>query len=80
MSPETYTEESWKAIQAAQKLATQFEQQYIEPEHLLYSLLENPESVATRLVNLSGGDSAVILRQIQENIAKMPKVSQNKVF
>jgi ATP-dependent Clp protease ATP-binding subunit ClpB len=78
MSPETYTEESWKAIQAAQKLATQFEQQYIEPEHLLYSLLENPESVATRLVNLSGGDSAVILRQIQENIAKMPKVSQNQ--
>jgi ATP-dependent Clp protease ATP-binding subunit ClpB len=78
MSPETYTEESWKAIQAAQKLATQFEQQYIEPEHLLYSLLENPESVATRLVNLSRGDSAVILRQIQENIAKMPKVSQNQ--
>jgi ATP-dependent Clp protease ATP-binding subunit ClpB len=30
------------------------------------------------LVNLSGGDSAVILRQIQENIAKMPKVSQNQ--
>jgi ATP-dependent Clp protease ATP-binding subunit ClpB len=78
MSPETYTEESWKAIQSAQKLATQFEQQYIEPDHLLYSLLENPESVANRLISLSGGDSPAILGQIQEAISKMPKVSQNQ--
>lgn len=78
MSPETYTEESWKAIQHAQKLATQFGQQYIEPDHLLQALLEGAESVANRLVNLSGADPVPILKQIQDNVSKMPKVSQNQ--
>lgn len=78
MSPEKFTEESWKAISSAQKLASNEDNQFIELEHLLYVLLQPSDSVAGRILSLSGVVSQNILEQIKADISKLPKVNQNQ--
>lgn len=78
MSPEKFTEESWKAISEAQILASNNQNQFIEPEHLLLVLLDSKDSIATRILTLSGVETTSILTKIQETIEKFPKVSHNQ--
>lgn len=74
MSPEKFTEESWKALQNAQKLSSSLSHQFIEPEHLLLSLIENPESVPYRLVALSGVKPEDLLEKIRQSVLNFPKI------
>jgi len=78
MSPEKFTEESWKAISAAQKLASSEQNQFIELEHLLAVMLSSPESVASRILSLSSVTAVEdIISEIEKEIQQIPKVDQN---
>jgi ATP-dependent Clp protease ATP-binding subunit ClpB len=55
MNLEKFTERSRGFIQAAQTIATRENHQRLLPEHLLKAVLDDPEGLATNLINASGG-------------------------
>src|SRR5215470_5741034 len=68
------TVKAQEAVQAAQSLADQHNHQAIEPEHLLLALLQQQEGVVSPLLAKLGARPDAIARQVQAEIAKLPKV------
>jgi ATP-dependent Clp protease ATP-binding subunit ClpB len=64
-----------EAVQAAQSLADQGNHQAIEPEHLLLALLQQQEGVVGPLLAKLGARPDAIVRQIEAEVARLPKVS-----
>ena len=62
-------------IQQAQSLAGQKDNQQIEPEHLLGVMLKTPEGIATSILLKLGVSLTTILSDIEQAIARIPKVS-----
>src|SRR5947207_9702392 len=75
MDFEKYTDRSRGFIQSAQSLALREGHQQFAPEHLLKVLLDDPEGLASGLIERSGGRSRDALAAVEKAIAKMPKVS-----
>jgi ATP-dependent Clp protease ATP-binding subunit ClpB len=75
MSPEKFTEASWQAVVRAQTLASQNQNQYLEIEHLLLALLENPQSVSRRLLELSGVNFLDFSNEMEKFLQAIPVVS-----
>ena len=75
MSPEKFTEASWQAVVRAQTLASQNQNQYLEIEHLLLALLENPQSVSRRLLELSGVNFLYFSNELEKFLQAIPMVS-----
>src|SRR5712692_6590959 len=69
------TVKAQEAMQAAQSLADQGSHQAIEPEHLLLALLQQQEGVVGPLLAKLGARPEGILRQLEGELAKTPKVS-----
>ncbi|MBC8285888.1 MAG: ATP-dependent chaperone ClpB [Nitrospinae bacterium] len=64
-----------EAFSAAQALCSSGSQQALECEHLLLSLFQDTDGIATALVKKVGVDSDQVQGALQERIAKLPKVS-----
>ncbi|MCA3574987.1 MAG: ATP-dependent chaperone ClpB, partial [Aestuariivirga sp.] len=62
-------------VQSAQSLALREGHQRFSPEHLLKVLLDDEEGLASGLINASGGDSRLALREAEAALKKLPKVS-----
>ncbi len=75
MSPEKFTESSLQALAKAQQLASEKSHQYIEPEHLLWALLNTDESLAKRLLELAGVSPSSLLTSVSNKLETFPKVS-----
>jgi ATP-dependent Clp protease ATP-binding subunit ClpB len=75
MDFEKYTERSRGFVQSAQSLALREGHQRFSPEHLLKVLLDDEEGLASGLINASGGDSRLALREAEAALKKLPKVS-----
>ncbi len=75
MNPEKFTESSWKAISLAQNLAAERNNQYIEVEHLLKSLLDQPDSVAKRILEISQISPKRFAEEVNTSLNKLPTVS-----
>ena len=63
-----------EAFSSAQALCVSAQQQSLECEHLLLSLFQDPDSIASTLVKRVGVDCEQLLRELEEQIAKHPKV------
>ncbi|WP_158808842.1 ATP-dependent chaperone ClpB [Beijerinckia sp. L45] len=74
MNIEKYTERSRGFIQSAQSLAMREGHQQFVPEHLLKVLLDDPEGLASGLIDRAGGRSRDALQQTELALAKLPKV------
>ncbi len=70
-----FTLKAQEAVQAAQALADREGQQQIEPEHLLASLLAQPEGVVGPLLGKLGVRAEALRREAEAEIARFPKVS-----
>ncbi len=68
------TEKSQEAIQQAQALAQDAQQQEILPEHLLLALLHQEEGTIAPLVQRVGADPAALTRELKEQLDRLPKV------
>src|SRR5215470_15767584 len=68
------TVKAQEVIQAAQSLADQGNHQAIEPEHVLLALLQQQEGVVGPLLAKLGARADAIARQIETELAKVPKV------
>ncbi len=74
MDFEKYTERARGFVQSAQSLATREGNQQFMPEHLLKVLLDDPEGLASGLINKAGGNAKEALTQTELALAKLPKV------
>ncbi len=62
-------------IQQAQSLSAQYDNQQIEPEHLLYVMLNEPEGITTGVLLKIGVSPKAILPDMERAINQLPKVS-----
>jgi ATP-dependent Clp protease ATP-binding subunit ClpB len=70
-----FTIKSQELIQNSQALASQHNQQQIEPEHLLAAMLNEPEGIAGGMLRKLGVSPKDIVQQVSQAIEKIPKVS-----
>src|SRR5437660_3658308 len=75
MDFEKYTDRAKGFIQSAQSLALREGHQQFAPEHLLKVLLDDPEGLASGLIDRSGGRSREALSGVEAALAKIPKVT-----
>ena len=74
MNLDKYTERSKGMIQAAQTIALRSSHQQFTPEHVLKALLDDPEGLASNLMQAAGADAKMALAAVQEALAKIPRV------
>ena len=70
-----FTIKSQELIQNAQALASQYNHQQIEPEHLLAAMFREPEGIAVAMLRKLGVSPGEIARETSTAIDKVPKVS-----
>ncbi len=75
-----YTIRGQEAIQAAIEAAEKNQNQQVEPEHLLVSMLEQKEGTLRPILGKVGANSQAILTETQAAIAKFPKVSGGQQY
>ena len=70
-----FTIKSQELIQSSQALASRYNHQQIEPEHLLAAMLEEPEGIAGAMLRKLGVLPDKISQEIIAAVEKLPKVS-----
>ncbi len=75
MKLDKFTIKAQEALEGAQKVAEEKENQQIEVEHLLLSLLEQSEGIVMPILQKLGVDHQGILFQLEGEIDRFPKVS-----
>src|SRR5882672_3976956 len=75
MDFEKFTDRARGFVQSAQSLALREGHQQFAPEHLLKVLLDDPEGLASGLIDRAGGRSRAALSAVEAALAKLPKVS-----
>ncbi len=70
-----FTEKAQEALQGAQKLAVRYNNQQIDVEHLLVSLLDQEKGLAPAILNKAGVSLDAILVRAQREIEKLPRVT-----
>jgi len=68
------TEKAQAALQAAQKLAEDRNHNQLEPEHLLYALLDQTEGVVPEIIRGMGISPEAAKQQLQAELNKLPRV------
>ena len=75
MNFEKYTERARGFVQSAQTMALGRGHQQFAPEHLLKVLLDDPEGMASGLIQAAGGDAGRALSAVDKALDAMPRVS-----
>ena len=75
MNPQKFTNKSQEALLIAQQIANDNGQQYIEPIHLLLSLIDQPESIVKTILDKLNIDNYMLKSNILEEMKKMPKIA-----
>ena len=70
-----FTIKSQELIQAAQSLASQHNNQQIEPEHLLAAMLSENEGITGAMLRKLGASPGEIAQDVNTAIAKLPGIS-----
>ncbi|MEP6699655.1 MAG: ATP-dependent chaperone ClpB, partial [Verrucomicrobiota bacterium] len=74
MRPDKFTQKMQEALQAAQDLASQFNQQEITNEHFLLALLDQSEGVTRPLLEKLGVPVADLRGRLTQEIEQRPKI------
>jgi ATP-dependent Clp protease ATP-binding subunit ClpB len=75
-----FTIKAREAVQAAQDLAADSGHQEIDGVHLLAALLAQKEGVAPALLDKLGADRAAILKGVQDELGRRPKVAGGQQY
>jgi len=70
-----FTEKLQEAIRSAQSKAVRYGHQQIDVEHLLAALLEQEGGLATSILQKAGVNPDSLLRRVEAELDRMPKVS-----
>jgi ATP-dependent Clp protease ATP-binding subunit ClpB len=74
LRPDRLTEKTQEALQQAQTLASQAQQQEILPEHMLLALLEQSEGTVPAILARLGAHSREIAAELRGYLNRLPKV------
>ncbi|MEZ5422330.1 MAG: ATP-dependent chaperone ClpB [Pyrinomonadaceae bacterium] len=77
---EKFTIRGQSAVQEAIGIAEKNQNQQIEPEHILASMLEQKEAVVAPILGKIGANAQTVLTDVQAAIAKFPQVSGGQPF
>ncbi len=69
------TIKSQEALSRSQAVASEHNQQQIEPLHLLYSLLEAPEGISRTVLKKIGVDPDLVKSRAEDGIKRLPRVT-----
>ncbi len=75
MNLEKFTERARGIVQAPQTIAMRENHQRLGPEHLLKALMDDEQGLASNLISAAGGDARLVVEQIDQLMAKTPKVT-----
>ena len=75
MNLNQFTQKSVEAVQAAQQMAAARQNQQIEQEHLLLSLLEQKEGLIPQLMQKAGADPTLLRQRLSAAVERLPQVS-----
>ncbi|MFH1507067.1 MAG: ATP-dependent chaperone ClpB [Candidatus Omnitrophota bacterium] len=78
MKLEKLTQKLREALEIAVHLAESKKNQQIEPEHLIFSLLRQEESIALDLLDKLGVSSFTLIKTIEDKLESFPRVSGEK--
>ena len=76
MNQNNFTQKSIEAIQTAQGMALESNNNYIQPEHLLYALVDQDGGLIPSLFSKMGVDCNMVLSELDSAISLLPKVSE----
>lgn len=74
MNINKFTQKSMEAVQGCEKVAYDFGNQELRPEHLLYALLSDPEGLIPRLLQKMDITLEVFQAQVRGILERLPKV------
>lgn len=75
MNTQKFTKKTLEALQAAQSFANEKQHAQIEPEHLLYALMEQQDGFIPSLFTRAGADWQALRSSLNEALQKLPTVS-----
>ena len=70
-----YTQKATEALNAAQELAQERQNQYLTPEHLLYALVDQQDGLIGSLFGRMGVNCESLLEELKGLVDRQPKVS-----
>jgi ATP-dependent Clp protease ATP-binding subunit ClpB len=76
--PNRFTDKAWEAIVQAQDVARRYKHQQLEVEHLVMSMLEQQDGLATKILSKAGVDVQQFARQIEDFTKRQPKVGSTE--
>jgi ATP-dependent Clp protease ATP-binding subunit ClpB len=71
-----FTQKAQEAISSAQTKAARYSHQQVDVEHLLATLLDQENGLATSILSKSGINVHSFKRRLEQELERMPKVSQ----
>ena len=80
MNINKFTQKSVEAVQGCEKIASEYGNQEIEQEHLLYSLLTMEDSLLLKLIEKMEINQQYFVNKVEELIGKRPKVQGGQPY
>ena len=80
MNINKFTQKSMEAVQNCENIASDYGNQEIEQEHLLYSLLTLDDSLIAKMIEKMEIDPQTFLNRVEELIEKRPKVQGGQPY
>src|SRR5919206_2893213 len=80
MRLDKFTLRGQEAIQSAIEVAERNQNQQVEPEHVLFAMLEQPEGIVRPLLGKLGANVQVVLNDVQAAIGRFPKVQGGQQY
>ncbi|WP_066425614.1 ATP-dependent chaperone ClpB [Anabaena sp. 4-3] len=75
--PNKFTDKLWEAIVKSQDIVRAYQQQQLDVEHLILALLEDPTSLALRILARAEVDPIRLQEQLESFIKRQPKVGKS---
>ncbi len=69
------TIKSQEALQRAQRLAGEHSHQQIEPEHVVYALVEPADGIVPAILKKLGAEPGRVLKKLADELERLPRVS-----
>lgn len=80
MRLDKFTLRGQEAIQSAIEVAERNQNQQVEPEHVLFAMLEQPEGIVRPVLGKLGANVQVVLNDVQAAVARFPRVQGGQQY
>ncbi|QSJ18468.1 ATP-dependent chaperone ClpB [Nostoc sp. UHCC 0702] len=75
--PDKFTDPAWEAIVKSQDIVRAYQQQQLDVEHLIIALLQEPTSLAIRILARAEADPLRLQQQLEAFTQRQPKVGKS---